>query len=195
MKKYISEHKVKRMRNLATKNFGEKTKIQIGYGKNEEDHKEGDIWIEGKKTWTIKNGITQTLTKLDNIRRLVYMPLTCPKCNNRVMKGDLDKLFWRLYGECSDCRIMYETNLKISGKYGNYEKDIKTKNLKSWIKDLHSAAEDFIEETNRSGYITETGKIEDWSKQNKKELSSIIRKRVKNIKEDLTKRCKNMNKE
>ena len=127
MKKYISEHKVKRMRNLVTKNFGEKTKIQIGYGKNEEDHKEGYIWIEGKKTWTIKNGITQTLTKLDNIRRLVYMPLTCPKCNNRVMKGDLDKLFWRLYGECSDCRIMYETNLKISGKYGNYEKDIKTK--------------------------------------------------------------------
>ena len=150
MKKYIQEHKVNRMRNLISKKHNDKTKIQVGYGKNKGEHIEGDIWEERGKKWTIKNGITQTLTKLDNIRRLVYMPLTCPKCNNRVMKGDFDKLFWKLYGECSDCRIMYETNLKISGKYGNYEKDIKTKNLKSWIKDLNRAAEDFIAETKRS---------------------------------------------
>ena len=33
MKKYIPEHKVQRMRNLVTKNFGDKTKIQVGYSK------------------------------------------------------------------------------------------------------------------------------------------------------------------
>ena len=43
MKKYIPEHKVQRMRNLATKKFGAKTKVQVGYGKVETDHVEGDI--------------------------------------------------------------------------------------------------------------------------------------------------------
>ena len=51
MKKYIPEHKVQRMRNLATKKFGKKTKIQIGYGNFTEEHKEGDIWEEKGKKW------------------------------------------------------------------------------------------------------------------------------------------------
>ena len=29
----------------------------IGYNKKNEDYKEGDVWTENKKTWTIKNGI------------------------------------------------------------------------------------------------------------------------------------------
>ena len=43
MKKYIPEHKVQRMRNLVSKKFGDKTKIQIGYGSSEEKHVEGDV--------------------------------------------------------------------------------------------------------------------------------------------------------
>ena len=67
MKKYIPEHKVQRMRNLVTKNFGDKTKIQIGYGKSSDNYSEGDVWEEGGKTWTIKNGITQSVTNFDEI--------------------------------------------------------------------------------------------------------------------------------
>ena len=85
MKKYIPEHKVQRMRNLATKKFGDKTKIQVGYGKAEEEHVEGDVWEEGNKTWTIKNGITQTLTKLDSVRDKVHMPLLVHRVSSKKL--------------------------------------------------------------------------------------------------------------
>jgi len=195
MKKYISEAKVQRMRNLATKKFGDKTKIQIGYGNNEGDHVEGDVWEEKGKKWTIKNGITQTITKLDSVRNKVHMPLVCPKCDTRVMKGELDKMFWKLYSECMDCRIFHETDLKIKGKYKQYEKDIMTKNFKSYIKDLKEVAKDFIGETNRKGYITEAGKIEDWSGENTKEVRDRINSRIENLEKDLTKKYENMHKE
>tara|TARA_R100001015_G_C4601654_1_gene156604 strand:- start:681 stop:1268 length:588 start_codon:yes stop_codon:yes gene_type:complete len=195
MKKYIPEHKVQRMRNLVSKKFGDKTKIQIGYGSSEGKHVEGDVWEENGKTWTIKNGITQTVTKLDSVRRKVNMPLVCPKCNTRVMKGELDKMFWKLYDECMDCRIFHETELKIKGKYKQYEKDIMLKNFKSYMKDLKHVAEDFIGNANRKGYITEAGKVEDWSTENTKEVRERINARIESMEKDLTKKYENMHKE
>ena len=195
MKKYIPEHKVQRMRNLVTKNFGEKTKIQIGYGKNHAEYKEGDVWEEKGKMWTIKNGITQTVTKLDEVRKSILMPLVCPKCKEKVMKGQLDKIFWKLYGECSDCKISYETHLKVIGKYKDYEKEEVSKNLKTYLKDIKMVAVDFINQTNRKGYITETGKIEDWSKQDKEKLTDKINSRIEQVEKDLTKKYDNMHKE
>jgi uncharacterized protein (UPF0248 family) len=171
MKKYIPEHKVKRMRNIISKKYSDKTKIQIGYGKKDGEYKEGDIWEENGKQWTIKNGITQSVTKLDKVRKSFNMPLVCPKCNTKVMKGSVDRIFWNLYEECSDCRIMYETKLKIKNEkdYHRYETEEITKNFKSYMKTLNAVAEQIISETNR--------------------------KRVKSIGENLTKKYEKLNKE
>ena len=56
-------------------------------------------------------------------------------------------------------------------------------------------AEDFINQSDRRGYVTETGKIEDWSKQNKEELTKKIHERLQIIEEDLTKKQESLNKE
>jgi transcription elongation factor Elf1 len=195
MKKYIPEHKVQRMRNLITKKFDDKTKIQIGYGKNDGEHKEGDVWVEGKTTWTIKDGITQNITKLDSARKSYLMPLICPNCRSKRMRGTLDKMFWKLYGECSRCRLSYETSLKLkmekdenNTEWADYVSNIKESNYKTWIKNMYEVVEDFISNTNRQGYITETGKIEDWSKQDKTIVANTIRENAKNIEEDLSKK-------
>jgi hypothetical protein len=193
MKKFIPEHKVQRMRNLATKKFGDKTKIQIGYGKSSGDHEEGDVWEEGGKTWTIKNGITQSVTKLDKAREKAIMPLFCHCVEKTYMRGTLDKLFWKLYGECSKCRLSLEGKLQRSGKWKEYEKEIMSGNLTDWVKDLEQVAKDFIGATNRKGYITETGKIEDWSKQNKKEIEKTVNENVEKIKENLTSQLEKLN--
>jgi len=193
MKKYIPEHKVQRMRNLVTKQFGSKTKIQVGYGKSLGDHVEGEVWEEKGKKWTIKNGITQTLTKLDKARNSAIMPLFCPKCKKKHMRGQMDKLFWKLYGECSNCRISYETKLKIGGNYIEYANKIRSENAKDWMEDLTKVAQDFISETNRKGYITETGKIEDWSSHNKDEIKTIVDENVENIKSQITSHLEKLN--
>ena len=57
LKKQFQEKDVQRLRNLMTGKYGEKTIQSAGYRKAEVDRKEGDIWEEDGRKWTIKNGI------------------------------------------------------------------------------------------------------------------------------------------
>ena len=89
LKKEFKKKDVNRARNLLTGNSGASTGTQIGYKKETKDYKEGDVWTEGRKTWTIKNGIKQTISKLDTVKKEIFMPLCCPNCG-KVMKAQLD---------------------------------------------------------------------------------------------------------
>ena len=69
LKKEFKRKDVERMRNLITGNAGSSSETQIGYKKKRIEYKEGDVWTENKKTWTIKDGIKQTVSKLDKIKK------------------------------------------------------------------------------------------------------------------------------
>ena len=49
LNKEFKKTDVNRMRNLITGKTGASTGTQIGYNKKIEDHKEGDVWKEGRK--------------------------------------------------------------------------------------------------------------------------------------------------
>ena len=91
LKKEFSQSTVQRMRNIITGKAGDRTAIQTGWDKNKKDYEEGDIWEESGKRWTIKNGIKQTITKLDNLKKLVVLPLTCPNCQKPFKVHDANK--------------------------------------------------------------------------------------------------------
>ena len=57
LKKEFKQRDVERMRNLVKGKYGDKTTMGTGYQKAKEFHKEGDIWEEDSRQWTIKNGI------------------------------------------------------------------------------------------------------------------------------------------
>ena len=130
LKKEFKRKDVQRARNLITGKTGASTGIQIGYSKKTEDYKEGDVWTEGRKTWTVKNGIKQTVSKLDKIKKEVFMPLCCPGCGN-VMKKRLDKPNYKIHKKCHDCVVEFEHKLKIRGEYDDYVKKLKAKNNKT----------------------------------------------------------------
>ena len=67
LKKEFKRKDVERMRNIIQGRAGDSSEQQIGYTKKRIERKEGDIWKEGHKTWTIKNGIKQTVSKLDKL--------------------------------------------------------------------------------------------------------------------------------
>ena len=69
LNKEFKRKDVERMRNLIKGNVNESAELQVGYTAKREDHKEGDIWEEGGKKWTIKDGIKQTYTKLDKAKK------------------------------------------------------------------------------------------------------------------------------
>ena len=70
MKKSISEDKVQRMRNIVKGDYTKSIKTQIGY-KRLEERSEGDVWEDGNKIWTIKNGIKQNVSKMQKVRDFV----------------------------------------------------------------------------------------------------------------------------
>ena len=80
LKKDFKQHDIQRLRNLVQGKHGDKTITSIGYDKQKQFHEEGDVWEEDDRTWTIKNGIKQNLTKLDKAKRSIVLPLFCPCC-------------------------------------------------------------------------------------------------------------------
>ena len=151
---------VNRLRNLIQGKTDNSSNTQIGYNTKQEDRKEGDIWVENKKTWTIKNGIKQTISKLDKIKKEVFMPLCCPECS-KVMKKRLDKPNYNIHKKCFDCVIDFEHKLKIEGKYNDYIKNLKAKNSLDIVDEMESYLLDAIN-TSNSNFVSEDGVVERW---------------------------------
>ena len=70
LRKEFQKKDVERLRNLVKGKYGDKTTVGVGYnGQPKEEHQEGDIWESNGKTWTIKDGIKENITKLDNLKK------------------------------------------------------------------------------------------------------------------------------
>ena len=160
LKKEFKRKDVERARNLIQGKTGDSTETQIGYKKKQVEYKEGDVWTENKKTWTIKNGIKQPISKLDKIKKEVFIPLCCPKCS-KVIKHHLDKSNYKVHKTCHDCVIEFEHKLKIKGKYDDYKKSLELKNNLSILDKTEAYLLDMVNSSN-NGYVSEQGDIERW---------------------------------
>jgi len=161
LNKEFSKTDVNRLRNLIKGKAGDSSNTQIGYKKKIKEYKEGDVWKENKKTWTIKNGIKQTISKLDIIKKEVFMPLCCPECGN-VMKKRLDKPNYKIHKKCFDCVINFEGKLKhVPGRYEQYIKDLEIRNKLSILDQTEAYLLDAVN-TSNEGYVSEQGDVERW---------------------------------
>ena len=123
LNKEFKRKDVERMRNLIKGKTGESAELQVGYSAEKKDYKEGDIWEEGGKKWTIKDGIKQTYTKLDEVKKEAILPLFCPSCGS-LMKKRNDVKMYKIHKTCFDCVIEIEAKLKREGKFKEYEKNM-----------------------------------------------------------------------
>lgn len=153
------ESDVQRMRNLIKNQSSERTTVSAGYNRKEEHHVEGDTWVENGQTWTIKNNIKQNITKLDSAKKSIILPMFCPKCG-KIMKNRNDKDFYPIHGMCFDCVIEFETELKRTGKFKEYEKQIQNQELTKRIEDFKIFIKDNISDS--GNIFTEDGKLERW---------------------------------
>jgi len=168
LKKEFKKSDVERMRNLLKGKYGEKTRSSVGFSKKEEFHKEGDVWETDGRTWTIKNGIKQNVTKLDKAKKAYVMPLLCPNCN-RVMRKKMDKQFYNIHTMCFDCVVDMEHELKKQGKFEAYENKIHNDEIDNKIKEYKLWINEKVNESNE-GFITEAGDVEQWKGKVNKEM-------------------------
>ena len=186
LKKDFQDKDVKRIRNLIQKDYTGRTTSGSGYEKKRTKHKEGDVWEEGGRTWTIKNGIKQNVTKLDAAKKALRVPLTCPKCGGS-MKHHLSKKMYKIHGFCFNCTVDYEATLRRAGLYEEYEKKMMMGNLESFGNSLEAFVLDSLEETANS-YVTEHGVVEKWkhnSKANKEKVVKDLNEFLKHLRSKL----------
>ena len=163
LKKEFKSKDVNRARNLVKKNFSDKTVDGVGYEKAYQLHEEGDIWEENGRTWTIKDGIRQNITKLDGAKKALQIPLACPKCKGS-MNYHLHEKMYKIHKMCFDCVVEYEGKLRVAGLFEQYQKSMMQGGLKAFARDIEQWVLDNIENTNT--YVTEQGDIESWENNN-----------------------------
>jgi hypothetical protein len=174
LKKEFSKRDVQRMRNLITGDASGATGTQTGYTKQHIEYKEGDTWEENGKKWTIKKGIKQTVTKFDKLKQLIIMPITCPKCSQPMKLHDLNKKMWSIHSMCLNCVIKMEAEIKRTGKWDEYEKEMMNNNKNAMVNDFEEAFNNFMN-TKAESYVTEQGDVESWSggKVNEDEIKNV----------------------
>ena len=186
LNKEFKRKDVERMRNLIKGKSGESSELQVGYTKSQEQHKEGDIWEEKGKKWIIKDGIKQTYTKLDEVKKAAILPLFCPSCGG-IMKKRNDTKMYNIHKMCFDCVIKMEHKLKIEGKYEKYERDMLANNAEDYINDLESYLLEALNSSNDQ-FISEQGEVERWKggldkEKVTEELKEFFNEHKKDIKE------------
>tara|TARA_B110000305_G_C19299169_1_gene568267 strand:+ start:59 stop:637 length:579 start_codon:yes stop_codon:yes gene_type:complete len=159
LKKEFQKKDVERLRNLMQGKYGEKTRSSVGFTKAEAFHEEGDIWESDGRTWTIKKGIKQNITKLDSAKKEHNMPLFCPDCN-KLMKR-VDKPYYNIHKYCLDCYAKFEDKLKAEGNYHSYFNNINNEVIKGRIEDFKSYVKEKLSESNDS-FVSENGEVEKW---------------------------------
>ena len=184
MRKGIDESKVQRMRNIVSGDYSKRVNIRSGYTTKRIKRVEGDVWEEKGKTWTIKDGIKENITKLDKFKK-VAVPIFCPKCKKN-MDSQLDPHYYKSYGECVDCRAVTETKLKKEGKWKEYINTTFNKEIDINIEEYKSFMEDMLSESNNN-FITEAGDIQKW-------VGGVNKKRAKSAMEESIKYLKNLKK-
>ena len=162
LKKEFRTRDVQRMRNIITKKSGDKTGVQVGYNADYVERKEGDVWEERGKKWTVKNGLKQTVTRFDDIKKKIFTPITCPHCNKPMSKGNIDKYMFSIHQKCSDCVFEYETKLKIKGEYKEYEQNMLKQGVVYHIKEMENVLLELLMGQSGEQYVTEGGDIEEW---------------------------------
>jgi hypothetical protein len=162
LKKEFQKRDVQRIRNLLSGKQGEATQTQVGYTSKYIIRNEGDVWEEFGRNWTLKNGIKMSVTKLDKAKNFSLTPLLCPECN-KLMKTEHDKKMFRIHNVCFECVVKMETQLKIDGKYQDYENKIVKDNANFMLDEFVNGFDSFLDSMDsNNGFVTEQGDIEDW---------------------------------
>ena len=183
LNKEFSKRDVQRMRNIVTGNTADKTRVQAGYEKENKVYVEGDTWEENGKTWTINNGLKQTITKHDKLRQIIVMPLKCPECEKAIKVNNLNKKMWSIHNKCFDCVVEYETHLRKIGKYEEYEKKLMNANKDSFVDDYEQAVNAFVNDQGES-FMSEAGDMENWSKAKiNPEVIKSLKENIKQLRE------------
>lgn len=123
---------------------GDRPFIQVGYSGKAKIRKNGDRWKDGKGiTWEQRDGYKIRVNEQANIIREASKQ-KCD-CGQEIQYGGrLDELFYRKTGKCFDCVIKEETEYRVLGVFGQFERYKMISNYLGFLMDMREKILDSI---------------------------------------------------
>lgn len=136
----MEEDKVAAIRDKLAQKINKFDRPIFGWTPENIERSEGETWTDDDgKMWTVKNGIKQSITKLQDAKT----PWWCPKCE-RAMNHRFDDKFYRLYDMCYTCTIDTHTKMMLDGTWEEFEQKKLKENEIAWLKDHIIECKEYI---------------------------------------------------
>ncbi|KKM61070.1 hypothetical protein LCGC14_1535450 [marine sediment metagenome] len=136
------------------------------------ERKEGDKWEVDGKLWERKNGVNQSISKLQDAKT----PWWCPNCE-KIMNTRLDTKFYNKKGKCYNCVIVEETEMRANGTWQTYQRKVLYANVIAKVKDTIVELKDVQRTVSKPQIHFQDGRFEEWNvdiNQVKKDLQEEI---------------------
>lgn len=163
---------VRAIREMLAGEHKTQNKIRLGYGDHqvEERHEEGDVWFEDGKQWTIKNGVKQSIRKGISFSDLYDFSKCEDDCNkNQYNITEYDKKMSAIHGMCFDCLVKFETKLRLTGEWEEYERKKVKENALAWLREAEQEVQELKETMTKTEFVNKDGDIEKWGLDKDKE--------------------------
>jgi len=165
---------------------------QVGYEAPTETRKVGDVWEDAKgKSWIkTEYGVRSHNPKADLIKQEINKKWTCKRCGGdfRWSNNPLDEKMLNKTGMCFNCVTEYETELRILGKFADYEKKKILQNQLSYVEDMRKNLRESYKYTKGQSvikFVNSNGHVEEWANESRIEL-------MQNILSDYKECCKSL---
>ncbi len=169
--------------------------------KNNEKHAVGDIWEEtdpgSKITYVLEQfeGFRTKKPKNSDALQSVRTELrTFPNCRKETCtcagSHHLDKKMRKVHGMCFDCTIEMEHELKVAGKFEEYEQQKIRENAMAWLESAERDVEMLKEAyTTAAKFVTNSeGETESWgAKMTPEEFEETVQAQFNTFKENFLK--------
>ena len=189
---------IKAVKEMIAGNHRTQTKNTVAFNDEKQFIKRevGEQWTDDDgNTWEQKKGYKIKLGKLSELRNQIN---TFPKCQKEVctcMNPNRNDLKMKaIHGMCFDCVIDMEHQLKIEGKYEEYERQKILDNGKAWLKQAELEKE-ALKVAIKARYINEDGSVEEWDGVSWEEMEEKIENEFRIFRENFIQKLEKPNEE
>ena len=167
------------------------TKNSVTFGDEKEFVKRevGDQWTDDDgNVWEQKKGYKVKLGKFSELRTELNTFPKCPKevCTCTTLKRN-DYKMQAIHGMCFDCVIDMEHQLRLMGKYKDYERNKVLENGKSWLQKAELEVE-AVKAALKAKFVNEDGSIEEWGGRSWEEVQEKIENEFQLFRENFIQR-------
>jgi hypothetical protein len=178
---------IKAVKEMIAGNHRTQTKNTVGFDEQKEFVKRevGEQWTDNDgNIWEQKKGYKVKLGKLSELRdSLKDFPNCKEGCTSHMNPTRNDLRMKVIHGMCLDCVIEMEHNLKMEGKYEEYERSKILDNAKAWLKQAELEKE-AIKLAMQARFVNEDGSFEEWDGMSWSEMEEKIENEFRTFREN-----------